>query len=220
MSVGRRRRGEEGAAAVEAALVTGVIVLLIFGIMELTFLVRDYVAVTSAARVGARIASTGADDGPCITEPDDLVPCPSGSVPELAQHAADAISESIDSLPEDSVTHVMVYKANDKGFPGAFTSMPSVTQCVTQCVVYTWSPAKNRFRYSRGSWVSSQIQACVPSRKSASGAAGILDTVGVQVVVRHKLLTGMFGSALTLSDHSVMKFEPLNNDYCEAGYHQ
>ena len=52
----RRRESEHGAVAIEAALVTGVVLAMIFGIIEMAFLMRDYVGVTSAVRVGARAA--------------------------------------------------------------------------------------------------------------------------------------------------------------------
>lgn len=214
-----RRRDEEGAVAVEAALITGVVFLIIFGILEFTFIGRDYVGVTSAARVGARIASTAADAGPCVPEPTDEVPCPNKLVPELAQQAADEIGRSVTALPKDSISHLLVYKANQSGNPSAPRAVPTLATCVTECVAYKWYPAQNRFRYFQGTWNSSQIDACATSRKLADGSSGKLDTVGVKVVVDHKLMTGIFGRTLELSDHAVMKFEPLANKACAAGEH-
>jgi hypothetical protein len=209
----RRRRSQKGAVAVEAALVTWVVLLLVFGILELAFLMRDYVAVTSSARAGARIASTGANAGPCTPATEDEVPCPGFAAPNLAQMAADEIGTTGTVLPKDSIRYIMVYKANENGFPGSHTSMPGLAGCTTECVAYRWYPAQDRFRYAQGSWDSRQISACL------NPALGPLDAVGVQVVVEHAFLSGIFGSSLTLSDHAVVKFEPLTNNACAAGEH-
>jgi hypothetical protein len=207
------RRSERGAVAIEAALVTGVVFAMIFGILEMAFLMRDYVGVTSASRVGARAASTGAGAGACVPDPADAVPCPSHSVPELAQLAADAIGSARTVLDKDSIDYIMVYKANAAGYPGSATSMPPLSACTSLCVAYEWSPGQNRFRYAQGSWDSRLLNGCANS-------AAPLDSVGVQIVVRHGFLTGIFGQDMDLGDHAVMKFEPLTNSACAPGAHQ
>ena len=209
----RRRDSERGAVAIEAALVTGVVLAMIFGIIEMAFLMRDYVGVTSAVRVGARAASTGAAAGPCFADPADVVPCPANGVPELAQRAADAIASGRTVLPEDAIDYVMVYKANSAGFPGSATSMPALSGCATECVAYRWYPSQNRFRYAQGSWDSRQLNGCAESPTP-------LDAVGVHIEVNHEWLTGIFGESMDLSDHSVMSFEPLTNAACAPGKHQ
>ena len=79
-------------------------------------------------RTGARIASTGADHGPgtCDTSPGAPV-CTSASSPALAQEAADAIQRSGIASNPDQIQYILVYKANNKGFPGAdgSTTMPA-----------------------------------------------------------------------------------------------
>jgi hypothetical protein len=206
---------EEGAVAVEAALVTAVIFAMIFGILEMAFLMRDYVGVTSAARVGVRAASTGAAAGPCVADPADTTPCPPRSVPELAQMAADAVASARTVLPEDAIDYIMVYEANAHGYPGTATSMPDLSGCATECVAYRWSSTQRRFRYAQGSWDSSRIFACADPRGGDS-----LEGVGVHIAVDHDFLTGVFGSAMGISDHSVMSFEPLSNVACGRGEHQ
>jgi hypothetical protein len=205
----RRRRSERGAVAVEAALVTGVVLAMIFGILEMAFLMKDYVGVTSASRVGARAASTGAAAGTCVADPADVVPCPAHSVPELAQLAADAITSARTVLDKDSIDYIMVYDATDDDGPD------SLAGCTTSCVAYRWSASQNRFRYAQGSWNSSQIYAC-----AEPDGAQELQSVGVEVVVDHAFLTGIFGRAMDLSDRTVMKFEPLSNLVCKPGAHQ
>ena len=212
-----RRRSEHGAVAIEAALVTGVLVAMIFGILEMAFLMKDYVGVTSASRTGARAASTGASAGSCVPDPSDTVRCPPHGAPELAQKAADAIGSSRSVLSKDAIDYIMVYKANTAGFPGSATSMPDLSGCTSDCVAYRWSDAQNRFRYAQGSWDSRTINACARPKPPAYAP---LDSVGVQVVLTHDFLTGIFGHSMDLSDHVVMKFEPLSTLSCAAGEHQ
>src|SRR5262245_41595604 len=73
----RTRNGDRGAVAVEAALVTPLILLLITGVIELALLMRDDVALTSAVRNGGRTASANANAGPGgVSEGGDCVsPC-------------------------------------------------------------------------------------------------------------------------------------------------
>jgi hypothetical protein len=197
--------------AIEAALVTGVVLTMIFGIIEVAFLMRDHVGVSSAARVGARAASTGAAAGSCVADPSDVVPCPPNGVPELAQRAADAIASARTVLPRDAISYVMVYKASNSADP------PALAACSSECVAYRWHPAQNRFRYAQGTWDSRQISGCAEPK--APGYVP-LDAVGVQIVVEHEWLTGLFGQSMDLSDHAVMSFEPLANAACGPGEHQ
>ena len=59
----RRARGERGAVALEAALTFPILLLILLGIIEFTFLMRDHSVVVSDTRLAARIASTGANAG-------------------------------------------------------------------------------------------------------------------------------------------------------------
>jgi Flp pilus assembly protein TadG len=52
----RFKRTEEGAAAVEFAIIVPVLVLLLFGIIDFGFLFNDYISVRQGAREGARLA--------------------------------------------------------------------------------------------------------------------------------------------------------------------
>ncbi len=214
---GRREQG--GAVAVEAALITPVVVLIIFGILEFSFVMRDYVGVTSATRAAARAASTGAGAGACIPQPDDVVPCPAGAAPELAQRAADAISEASVALPREKIQYMLVYKANADGFPTGRTSMPDLAGCTADCVAYRWSPSQDRFRYVSGHWNSQQISACGGIDPVSKVRRAKLDSVGVQLVFEHQFMTGLFGRTLSISDRAVLSFEPLSNATCAAGAH-
>jgi hypothetical protein len=214
----RARAGERGAVAVEAAIVTPVIMLALIGIVEFSLALRDYVSVTSAVRTGARTATTNssllAGDGTCEQAGPDLPtppPCSPASTPAFAQQAAAAIQQTGLAMPKDSIDYIFVYKANNKGYPGAAnaTTMPSsVAGCVAigSCVAYTWQDSRDRFIYAGGSWQANTVNACPATA----------DNVGVYMHATHKFVTHVFGASIGLGDRAVMRFEPLPTTNCAA----
>jgi hypothetical protein len=218
-----RRRDESGAVAVEAALITPILVLLVFGIIEFSFVLRDYGVVSSDVRAAARIASTGAGSGPGTCDPyAGAPPCLGTSSPALAQAAADAIQQEGSAMPPGNINYILVYEANLKGYPcttstctDSSTTMPSTCSGYTNCVRFTWQPTANSgagaFRYANGSWDSSTISACFPGN-----ATNPLDRVGVYMNATHSMMTGLFGSSLTITDHASFDFEPLPTATCNG----
>lgn len=206
-----RMRSERGAAAVEAALVTPIILFILVGIIEMSLLMRDTVSVTSSVRTGARLSSSAAGAGPgvCTASGPTPPPCTPASAPALAQAAADAIQRAGSAMPKDSIQWVLVYQANPAGYPLP-TGNTNVV-CSSNCVKYVWDAGLDQFRYASGSWTSSSINACVndPLRQS----------FGVAMRARHSWITGLFGSGIDLQERSVMQFEPLPTDSCASGKH-
>jgi TadE-like protein len=206
-----RRRGERGAVAVEAALVTPILFLFVLGIIEMSLLMRDTVATTSAVRVGGRVASVSAGAGPGVCQASaNPPPCSPASTPALAQAAADAIQRAGSAMPKDQIEYILVYRANSGGYP-----MPTgntTLSCTSDCVKYTWDSGLGRFRYAGGTWVSTTINACVnhPDRTA----------VGVSMKAHHPWITGLFGSGVDVEERTVMNFEPLPSESCMPGTHQ
>jgi hypothetical protein len=207
----RRGRGEDGAAAVEFAIVVPVLLLLVIGMLEFAFVMRDYLSVSSSVRVGVRIAATGAGAGPG-TCPGLPVICTPGNTPALAQAAADAIQQAGTAMPQDFIQYVWVYQANTDGFPGSATTQAQADAAgcatVANCVVFKWNKTLNRFLYDGGTWVSSTINACLNSPNAQS--------VGVFMRANHPYLSRLFGSSISLTDRAVMKFEPLATRECNG----
>lgn len=206
----RRPASERGAVAVEAALVIPILMLLVFGIIEMSLLLRDSLAVTSSVRAGGRVASALAGAGPAGTNEggDCTAPCTPANAPMLAQMAANAVQTSGSALPEDSVQELWVFRANPQGFPGAAGS--TAWTCTVNCVRFRWVPARDQFRYLSGNWASAGINACVNSSP---------DSVGIYLRARHDFITGLFGAGLDISDSAVFTFEPLPALTCAAGTH-
>jgi hypothetical protein len=216
----RRRRGENGAVAVEAALVMPLLCLMVFGIIEFSLLMRDYAAISNATRVGVRTAATGAAAGPGVCETGPTAPpCTSASSPKLAQSAADTMADALTGVPPTSVDYVLVYEANSKGYPclnatscpnETGTTMPDTCVGYANCVKFVWNLTTNSgspgFRYSNGAWKSADISACVNKQ----------DAVGIYLKVTHAWTTGLFGKTIGLADRSVAKFEPLPDTVCSS----
>lgn len=206
-----RARSERGAVVVEAALITPILMLLVFGIIEMALLMKDDVALTSAVRNGGRIASAnaGAGHGGVNEEGDCVSPCSGENTPKLAQLAAHAIQTAGTALPKDSILELWVYKANNKGYPGLDNS--TTWSCSTNCVAYKWNKTKDEFRYLSGSWASASINACANSSP---------DSVGVYMKAKHSFITGLFSKGVEIEDHAVFTFEPLPTLKCAANTHE
>lgn len=203
--------------AVEAALVIPMLCLLVFGMIEFSFALRDYAGVASLTRTGARIASTGADAGKGTCETGaDAPPCTPAQAPALAQLAADAVQRAGSATNPDQIEYILVYKANDAGYPGVASNktMPSSCAGITDCVKYVWRPAQDGFRFNSGSWNSATISACFPG-----SGANALDRVGIYLRANHKMMTGLFGTSIAISDRAVMDFEPLPTQTCGTNMH-
>ena len=204
----RKRGHERGAVAVEAAIVTPLLMVLVLGIIEMSLMMRDVVSTNSSVRTGARVASAAAGAGPgtCAASANPP-PCTPASAPAVAQLAADAIARAGSAMPKDSIQYILVYSANTQGYP-----MPSTNTtytCSTKCVKYVWDQGLNKFRYASGSWSSASINACLNDAARES--------VGIVLQARHPWVTGLFGDGVLLQEKSVMQFEPLPNESCKPG---
>ena len=100
-----------------------------------------------------------------------------------------------------------IYRANDKGYPGA-DGLTTFSTCTTKCISYQWVPARGRStppRPAASGWVSTTQKACSPAD---------WDSVGVYVKLRHKYITKLFGATIDLTDHAVFRLEPAPTQLC------
>jgi Flp pilus assembly protein TadG len=191
-----REGRDNGASAVEAALLIPVVLLIAFGIIDFSLLLRDHVSVTSAVRAGARVASAE-PRVPGVYDPATGAPA---SLPALAQDAADAIQRAGSAMPKDSIDELWVYEADSGGYPK--NSSGTFNSCSSNCVKFRWVDATNKFQYTSGTWNYTSINAC-PGDANAQA-------VGVYVKATHKFIfASFFGASAGVADHAVMKFEPI-----------
>lgn len=139
-----RHRDDRGVAAVEAAIVTPVFLLLLVGVLEFGFAYKDQLAITSAVRAGARIAS---------------------AEPRTASFATDAaaqVARAGAAANMGEVTALWVYQADASGHPvgtgGTFNS------CASNCVRFSWNGTS--FVQSGGAWAPSNQDACAGEQDS------------------------------------------------------
>jgi len=204
---------DRGASAVEFAILVPVLILFVIGILEFSLVLRDYLGVSSSVRVGTRVAASGAGSGPGC---DDASPpvCTNRVTPALAQAAADAIQRAGTAMPQNSIDEIWVYQANANGFSGTATTQATAT-CTSNCVRYVWVDSTptvpGRFRYSSGSWDSRTINACINTSSSMA--------VGIYMKATHNFMSKIFIPSITVSDRSVMMFEPLPNNQCLPNSH-
>ena len=112
-----RSRKESGAVSVEAALVTPLLVLLVFGIIEFGMYYKDAIVISSMSRTGVRTIS---------------------AEPRLASQFTDtvnAITTAVGSASAGSVKELWIYDAGTNGFP---KGQSGFTTC-TNCLRYTWN---------------------------------------------------------------------------------
>lgn len=189
----RRPHGDRGAVAVEAALVTPLILLIVFGIIEFTLLLKDNVAVSSAVRAGARTASAEPRSTSFLTD------------------TAAQMDRAVASLNDAGLKagELWVYQANANGYPSGNSITAGSCAAASHCVRFTYDPGSQSFVASNAQllkWPPTSINAC--PKDPALNPSGP-DSVGVYLSYDHSFITGMFGSQLTLSDHSVLNFEPV-----------
>jgi hypothetical protein len=180
----RMARRENGAVAIEAALLTPLLVLLFFGIIEFGMLYKDYLAVTSSVRAGARMASA---------EP---------RVSTFAQDAANQVAKEGAAIDMNSVNELWVYKANaSTGYP--IGSNGSSFNSCSNCVKFTWNNSTKKFVQQSSTWAYTQQNAC------AGSTDGPPDTVGVYMKFTYQGMTGLIFNQMPLEEHTVMSLEPI-----------
>lgn len=176
---------DRGSVAVEAAIVFPILIVILFGIVEFAMALRDHVALSAAARSGARTASA---------EP---------RMSTFATDAVGAVGKAGTTLPLGVIQELWVYEANAGGYPtnGGSTSATTgdFTSCATKCIKY--SKSGQNYVQTGGSWSHDTVNAC-------PGDAGMTN-VGVYLKARHDFVTGLFGANMTITDHAVLRFEPI-----------
>jgi Flp pilus assembly protein TadG len=175
---------------VETALVMTVLVTLLFGIVDSSFLFKDSVSVSTAARAGARMGAS---------QP---------RVSNFAQAAADQVTNSLSDLNPALLQAVWVYKTTSTGASAGLPDSGSFALGCTTCVKFTWNAAASppALQPSSDNWASTSQNACAgdPAR----------DVLGVYVKYKHRSPLGFFFNNLMISESTVMWIEPTTSAIC------
>jgi hypothetical protein len=191
----RRRRGERGAALIEAAFITPVFAVLLFGILEFGLTFRDYLTVANVSRDSARGASAFGDSLYA-----------DWNVIQIAQ-------QSSKGFRPNEIQRLIIFDAGSVEGSIFDTSHPanaclSVTDGIAGvCNVYT-SADLHRPKSDFGCKTTETLDKYWCPSGRATRASGPPDYVGVYVRARHDHITGLFGPGMNLTDEIVMRIEP------------
>jgi Flp pilus assembly pilin Flp len=176
----RLGRREDGAAAVEFALVLPLLVLLVFGIIEFGMAFRDTLTIASATRTGARTASALSRD------------------PHFNDATVAAMDQAVSALPDGAIQQLWIYKADPSG-SGLPVGHADFSSGCAACGIWNWDDASHSF-------VPAGPQRWDPATQDACATTS--DSVGIFLKVDHRFVTQLFGADVTLTDHTVMRLEP------------
>jgi Flp pilus assembly protein TadG len=188
---------DRGASAVEAAIVTPVVLMMIFGIIEMGFLFKDYMAAAGSVRAGVRLASANP------------------RYASFAQAAADQVALTGGAMNLNDVQQMWVYKvgavagtATDKPCSGAVFIGPCAARSdfadCTVCVKFKWDAPTKKFVILNDNWPANTQNAC-----SSSSPGGPPDRIGVYIQLKHYGFTKFVFSSVNISEDSIMTFEPM-----------
>jgi hypothetical protein len=197
----RKRRGQRGSAIIEAALVTPVFFMLIFGIMEFGMALRNYLAVSNATTEGARSASVLGRD----READFFV--------------LQSIADGIEAMGLENVDYVVVFEA-DK-INGAVPDACRTSSVDGLCNRYTRSDfflaLEDAVGNSTGNWgcgaaAVDRYWCPIDNTNNPGGRLAALadppDFIGVHIQATHSYITGFFGSSVSLTNTKIIRVEP------------
>jgi hypothetical protein len=176
---------DRGAVAVETAVISSLLIVLLYGIIETSLLFRDWISVSAAARAGARMGAS---------QP---------LSPTFGQDSANQVTNALATLTPANIQEVWVYKASGT------TGMPdsgSFASCST-CLKYTWDSSTSKLKFSSGSWSAASQNACAgdPDR----------DSLGVYLKYKHTSPIGFFFNGAIMSESTVMWLEPTTAVACK-----
>ena len=129
------RHRDSGAVAVEAGMVSLLLVTLLFGIVDASFLFKDWLAVSAAGRAGARMGAS---------QP---------RVEAFAQNSADQVTNALIGLAPANIQQVWVYKTTSAG------ALPTTCDAFSKCVPFTWDGTKLT-TLLKANWDSQLQNAC------------------------------------------------------------
>jgi len=201
----RRCAGDEGAALVEAAFVTPVLLFLLLGILESGLLFRTYMTLSASTQDGARTAAILGND------------------PGTDYEIISDVKKAMGAIPRDQILNLVVFKAvatppSASVAPAACANSVVRTQvtgsapCNTYVPLTDWDadlfPLVNKplynctaTGYSRGYCPDTRSVAVNPDPPGP-------DYLGIYISVNHKYISKLFGSTKTLSETTITRLEP------------
>ncbi len=189
----RRVCTDRGATLIEAAIITPVLLLFVFGIFEFGFAFRNYLAVSNVVRDAAREASV------------------SGNAGNADHRVMRAVDRAGAALPDGAIDRLIIFEAtgpDSTPHPDCLAGVPRGDTGTERCNVYEggdFDLAESGFGCDPGPPKEPDWFYCPTSRDVI---VGNLDYVGIWVQVTHRYITGLFGDSITFTDQIILKLEP------------
>jgi len=158
---------------------------LIFGILELGFLFKDYLAVAGAVRAGVRMASAN----------------PRTST--FAQDAANSVATTGGAMNLNDIQQLWVYQLDRNNLQSNKPVGYSNFSGCTVCVKFKWDAPTKTFIQTSNTWSADTQNAC------STGYGGPPDRVGVYINLKHDGFTKFVFTTVNVSEASIMRFEPM-----------
>ncbi len=207
---------------VEAAFVMPIFVLFLFGIIEFSGYLLTKEGTTNTAQAGARMASVQGNDAMADQQilarmADEAGGIPNGEIKQIViWHASSATdtppaactatgSSGVTDGGTDDVGACNVY--NDPQAPGgAFDAgQERHARPPTSAALQAAGPLQDRLQVAGR---RPQERAAEARHRAPATHATTPDYVGIYVKALHRYYTGLFGSAVTITDQSIGKIEP------------
>lgn len=186
------RRRERGAALVEASLVTGLFLVVVFFVFEMGFLFRDSLTTGNASREAARAASTLGRD------------------PDTDYYTIRTTEHGLEAMGLQSLDVLVVFKATgpDDSVPGACLSASQVGLCNRYIPADFFAEKENAAGVPTGKFGCGTLDYYwCPTGRETQASVGT-DYIGVYVRTRHNYLTGLFGAQTDLEATTILRIEP------------
>lgn len=186
--VNQHTDAQRGAALIEAAVALPVLMLLVFGIMEMGMLMRDNLTLAQATRDGARAASAF------------------GNIDGADFRTLQIIEQAANAVPDKVVTRIVIFDpgiAEVNGVPS--DSCKAGIAVVNECNVYEIADLLEPHRFGDCSDTTTLDYYYCPSDRDVTVDAGY---VGVWIEFEHRYVTGLFGDNVTLTDQTIIRLEP------------
>jgi Flp pilus assembly protein TadG len=167
------RDTERGATLVEVSITLPLVLVLLIGIVEFSFLFKDWLTVGHSAREGARVAATLADDR-------------FSNIAVLDQVAGTLGTVGIN----DTGVQVRIYDAI-AGTSDTYTYAPGTTYCYAAGDCCEWTPCPDpRYTIAQG-YTSNHYTVPTWAPSSRDISAPLTDRVGVEVQYSHNWITNL-----------------------------
>lgn len=226
----QRFRGDDGAVLIEAALITPLLFMFLFGIFEFSGMLQSYSGASHTIRTGARVLSAAAND-------------PMADQVALARMAVESAG-----LKDNEIDYIIIWHATTTSdsvpsgcIPGSTSSVntssigvtDSGTDALGACNVYV-RPAATGGAFDMAQGLLAQPATyyfgCTGASDPAAGhkvdcmwpsinrfasttplsvtPAQNPDLLGVYIKATHANYTGMFGQTLAITDKVITQLEP------------